>query len=139
MNRRQFLNALTGAVVATAASLGARQGFAAGQDHHAPHHQYEMGHTHHATEAHRHDEERHDSHYHHNHDEYVVDDDHYHNCRLTKDIDARTGHHREECQDHDGRWIESLRQRVAVDVQSFPELQADVERVQHLQRQFFVR
>ena len=102
MNRRQFLNALTGAVVATTASLSARQVFAVGYGHHAAHHHHEMAHAHHAAKEHRHDDERHDSHYHHDHDDYG---DHHHNCRLMEDIDPQTGHHREECQDHDGRWL----------------------------------
>ena len=103
MNRRRFLNVLTGAMVATVSSLGARQSFAGGHGalHHAAHHQHEKAHVHHAAKEHRHDEEPQDSNYHHRHDDYG---DHHHDCRLTGKIDAQTGHHRQECQDHDGGW-----------------------------------
>jgi len=103
MNRRRFLNILTGTMVATIATLGAKQGFAHshGTAHHGAHHHHEKAHAHHAAKHHRHDEERHDSHYHHNHDGYG---DHHHNCRLTGEVDAQTGHHGQECQDHDKRW-----------------------------------
>ena len=103
MNRRRFLNVQSGALVATVASLGARRGFTHGHGsaHHAAHHHHEKAHEHHAAKDHRHDEARHDSHYHHDHDGYG---DHHHSCRHMEDIDPQTGHHRQECQDHDGIW-----------------------------------
>ena len=96
MNRRHFLFVLTGAVAATVASLGARQGFAHG--HHSEHHNHEEEHEHHSSNDHKHDETQQDSHYHHSHDDH---DDHHHDCRNSS-VDAQTGHHRQGCVGHDG-------------------------------------
>ena len=103
MNRRRFLHVLTGAAVAAVASLGAGRAFAHGQGggHHAGHHHHGKAHMHHAMRNHRHSEVRHDSHYHHDHDDHS---EHDHACRLTGEVDAQSGHHKMECQGHDGGW-----------------------------------
>ncbi len=101
MDRRRFLNVLTGSVAVTIASLGARQSFAHSHGHHGAHHHHKTAHDHHAAKDHRHGEEPHDSHYHHDHDD---NGDHHHNCRLTGEVDAQSGHHKQECRDHNGGW-----------------------------------
>ena len=103
MNRRQFLYALAGAMVTTVAGLATSQSFAAGT-HHAAHHQHESPHEHHAARAHQHDGETQDSHFHHNHDGL---DDHHHDCRHKGQVVSGTGHHKEECEGHDGKWMSS--------------------------------
>ena len=102
MNRRKALNILAGTAAASITGLHVSLGFAHSHGgHHAAHHHHQKAHVHHSGRKHQHSEKHYDSHYHHTHDDY---DEHHHDCRFNGEVDAQTGHHKQECREHDGGW-----------------------------------